>query len=90
MRAFAFNWMFLTDCWVFQVFTNPEAVMAKLILNIYNGILKKEVDANLGEVKYTEAYLKNLHDWCVAKDNKLMTDSLEHVGNLNGLILIYG
>ena len=46
-----------------QVFTNPEAVMAKLILNIYNGILKKEVDANLGEVKYTEAYLKNLHDW---------------------------
>ena len=47
----------------FQVFTNPEAVMAKLVLNIYNGILKKEVDANLGEVKNTEAYLKNLHDW---------------------------
>ena len=39
--------------------------MAKLILNIYNGKLKEEVDSNLGEVKYTEAYLKNLHDWLV-------------------------
>ena len=37
--------------------------MAKLVLNIYNVVLKNEVDANLKEVKYTEAYLKNLHDW---------------------------
>jgi len=56
-----------------QVFTNPETVVEKLILNIYNGILKKEVDANLGEVKYSEAYLKNLHDWYM-KTNQLSSD----------------
>lgn len=62
-----------TEPLISEVFTNPEAVMAKLVLNIYNGILKKEVDANLGEVKNTEAYLKNLHDWYV-KTNQLSTD----------------
>jgi len=62
-----------TEPLINEVFTNPEAVMAKLILNIYNGKLKEEVDSNLGEVKYTEAYLKNLHDWYM-KTNQLSTE----------------
>jgi len=62
-----------TEPLINEVFTNPEAVMAKLVLNIYNVVLKNEVDANLKEVKYTEAYLKNLHDWYM-KTNQLSTE----------------
>ncbi|XP_033337221.1 exocyst complex component Sec10 [Megalopta genalis] len=45
-----------------QVFTNPEQVMAKFVLNIYHLRLQKYAVAKLADKSDPEKYLKNLHD----------------------------
>ena len=45
-----------------QVFSNPEQVMAKFVLNIYHLRLQKYVVAKLADRADSEKYLKNLYD----------------------------
>ncbi|KAF3427629.1 hypothetical protein E2986_08375 [Frieseomelitta varia] len=45
-----------------QVFTNPEQVMAKFVLNIYHLRLQKYAVAKLADKTDPEKYLKNLYD----------------------------
>lgn len=45
-----------------QVFSNPEQVMAKFVLNIYHLRIQKYAVAKLADRADSEKYLKNLHD----------------------------
>ena len=45
-----------------QVFSNPEQVMAKFVLNIYHLRLQKYAVAKLADKNDSEKYLKNLYD----------------------------
>lgn len=45
-----------------QVFTNPEQVMAKFVLNIYHLRLQKYAVAKLADKTDSDKYLKNLYD----------------------------
>lgn len=45
-----------------QVFSNPEQVMAKFVLNIYHLRIQKYAVAKLADRTDSEKYLKNLHD----------------------------
>ncbi|KAK2584986.1 hypothetical protein KPH14_008517 [Odynerus spinipes] len=45
-----------------QVFSNPEQVMAKFVLNIYHLRLQKYAVAKLADKTDSDKYLKNLHD----------------------------
>lgn len=45
-----------------QVFSNPEQVMAKFVLNIYHLRLQKYVVAKLADKNDSEKYLRNLYD----------------------------
>lgn len=45
-----------------QVFTNPEQVMAKFVLNIYHLRLQKYAVAKLADKTDPDKYLKNLYD----------------------------
>ena len=45
-----------------QVFSNPEQVMAKFVLNIYHLRLQKYVVAKLADRSDSEKYLSNLYD----------------------------
>ena len=45
-----------------QVFTNPEQVMAKFVLNIYHLRLQKYAVAKLADKSDPDKYLKNLYD----------------------------
>lgn len=45
-----------------QVFTNPEQVMAKFVLNIYHLRLQKYAVAKLADKNDPDKYLKNLYD----------------------------
>ena len=56
-----------------QVFTNPEQVMAKFILNIYHLRLYKYVVAKLADRSDSEKYLSNLYDLYL-KTAKLSAD----------------
>ncbi|XP_043680501.1 exocyst complex component 5 [Vespula pensylvanica] len=45
-----------------QVFSNPEQVMAKFVLNIYHLRLQKYAVAKLADKTDSDKYLRNLHD----------------------------
>lgn len=45
-----------------EVFSNPEQVMAKFILNIYHGKLQDHIVSRLTDKSNTNLYLENLHD----------------------------
>lgn len=45
-----------------QVFSNPEQVMAKFVLNIYHLRLQKYITAKLADRSDSEKYLQNLYD----------------------------
>ncbi|KAJ8672984.1 hypothetical protein QAD02_004245 [Eretmocerus hayati] len=45
-----------------QVFSNPEQVMAKFVLNIYHLRLQKYAQAKLADRSDSEKYLRNLYD----------------------------
>lgn len=45
-----------------QVFSNPEQVMAKFVLNIYHLRLQKYVVAKLADKTDSDKYLRNLYD----------------------------
>ncbi|XP_069683287.1 exocyst complex component 5 [Periplaneta americana] len=51
------NFAVMTD-----VFSNPEQVMAKFVLNIYHLKLQKCIVSNLSDRSDTDKYLKNLYD----------------------------
>ncbi|XP_064622369.1 exocyst complex component 5-like [Lineus longissimus] len=50
-----------TNLLINEVFTNPEAVMAKLVLNIYHGKLQDHINGILSDRFDSEKYLKNLY-----------------------------
>lgn len=56
-----------------EVFTNPEQVMSKFILNIYYGKLQEYIKSRLSDTLDLERYLKTLYD-LYAKTNKLSND----------------
>jgi hypothetical protein len=56
-----------------QVFSNPEQVMAKFVLNIYHLRLQKYIVAKLADRADSEKYLKNLYDLYL-KTTKLSND----------------
>lgn len=56
-----------------QVFSNPEQVMAKFVLNIYHLRLQKYAVAKLADRSDPEKYLKNLYDLYL-KTVKLSSD----------------
>lgn len=45
-----------------EVFTNPEQVMAKFVLNIFHGKLQEHIQARLNDRSDPERYLKTLYD----------------------------
>lgn len=45
-----------------EVFSNPDQVMAKFVLNIYHLKLQKYIVASLSDRSDTDRYLKNLYD----------------------------
>ncbi|XP_064108034.1 exocyst complex component 5-like [Macrobrachium nipponense] len=56
-----------------EVFTNPDQVMGKFVLNIFQGQLQEYVQSRLDNKSVPEVYLKNLHDlYC--QTLKLCTD----------------
>lgn len=56
-----------------QVFTNPEQVMAKFVLNIYHLRLQKYIVAKLADRSDSEKYLTNLYELYL-KTSKLSSD----------------
>ncbi|XP_011305629.1 exocyst complex component 5 [Fopius arisanus] len=56
-----------------QVFSNPEQVMAKFVLNIYHLRLQKYAVAKLSDQSDSDKYLSNLHD-LYSKTTKLSMD----------------
>ncbi|KAK7066299.1 Exocyst complex component 5 [Halocaridina rubra] len=62
-----------SDVVIKEVFTNPEQVMGKFVLNIFQGQLQEFIQARLDNKSVPEVYLKNLHDlYC--QTLKLCTD----------------
>ncbi|XP_047475468.1 exocyst complex component 5-like [Penaeus chinensis] len=56
-----------------EVFTNPDQVMGKFVLNIFQGQLQEYIQAKLDNKSVPEMYLRNLHDlYC--QTVKLCTD----------------
>lgn len=45
-----------------EVFTNPDQVMGKFVLNIFQGQLQEYIQARLDNKSVPEMYLRNLHD----------------------------
>ncbi|KAK3868397.1 hypothetical protein Pcinc_026201 [Petrolisthes cinctipes] len=45
-----------------QVFTNPDQVMGKFVLNIFQGQLQEYIQVKLDNKSIPELYLKNLHE----------------------------
>ncbi|GFG31078.1 hypothetical protein Cfor_00691 [Coptotermes formosanus] len=66
-----------------EVFSNPDQVMAKFVLNIYHLKLQKYIVTNLSDRSDTDRYLKNLYD-LYSRTVKLSND-LSHfqMGNDN-------
>lgn len=66
-----------------EVFSNPDQVMAKFVLNIYHLKLQKYIVASLSDRSDTDRYLKNLYD-LYSRTVKLSND-LSHfqMGNDN-------
>lgn len=64
-----------------EVFTNPEQVMAKFVLNIYHGKLQEYIQVELTDKSNPEQYLKNLYD-LYSKTTKLSNDlTVFNMGN---------
>lgn len=55
-----------------EVFSNPEQVMSKFVLNIYHGKIQEYVQTRLSNGNDPERYLTELHD-LYSKTNKLST-----------------
>ncbi|XP_076314022.1 exocyst complex component Sec10 isoform X1 [Tachypleus tridentatus] len=45
-----------------EVFTSPEQVMAKFVLNIYHGKLQEHIQSKLNDRSNTDKYLRSLYD----------------------------
>lgn len=69
-----------------QVFTNPEQVMAKFVLNIYHGKLQEHIQVKLADRSNPEPYLKNLYE-LYFKTTKLSNDLVVFsMGNDNAFL----
>ncbi|XP_076028740.1 exocyst complex component Sec10 [Oratosquilla oratoria] len=56
-----------------QVFTNPDQVMAKFVLNIFQGQLQEHIQTRLESKSIPEVYLRNLHE-LYSQTQKLCSD----------------
>lgn len=52
-----------TNSLVQEIFTTPESVMAKFVLNIFHGKLQEYIQATLEDKRDPERYLRNLYDF---------------------------